>query len=248
MKYIRVLNETSPAALDNAWLTQMYDARDPTNSTIKADLDYVAQYWNSTGYDLWEEVVDKHFFTALVQHKALVEGAQLARSLGDHESADWYDYQQGVLKNFVKANFWNETTGHLMSMLETPDRCGLDCALLLGSIHGGQDTLFPPWSSEVLASLEKLVGAFFDLYPINKQAPPYHPEGTVRGPGIGRYPEDVYDGVGVSEGHPWCAPPTLPAFPPANILQVPLHLQCIQHHLPRHHPLPRNRPPRNRRY
>lgn len=201
MKYIRVLNETN--TLDDAWLRKMYDTEYPTNSTIKADLEYVSQSWNLTGYDLWEEVIDRHFFTALVQHKALVEGAELARALDDHDAANWYDIQQGQLKDFLEGSFWNESAGHLKAMLETPDRCGIDCALLLGSIHGGQGTLFPPWSSKVLASLEKLVGTMFELYPINSITPPYHVEGNILGAGVGRYPEDVYDGVDVSEGHPW---------------------------------------------
>src|SRR5438045_9124198 len=30
------------------------------------------RYWNSTGYDLWEEVLGSSFFTIAAQHRALV--------------------------------------------------------------------------------------------------------------------------------------------------------------------------------
>lgn len=41
---------------------------------IQNDLAYVEQYWNKTGFDLWEEVDGSSFFTIAVQHRALVEG------------------------------------------------------------------------------------------------------------------------------------------------------------------------------
>lgn len=36
---------------------------------IKNDLSYSAQYWNSTGFDLWEEVQGSSFFTILGTHR-----------------------------------------------------------------------------------------------------------------------------------------------------------------------------------
>ncbi len=54
----------------------------PPNSVIKADLEYVSKFWNETdGYDLWEESMGKHLFTASVQLRALREGAELAGAL-----------------------------------------------------------------------------------------------------------------------------------------------------------------------
>lgn len=49
---------------------------------ISNDLSYVEQYWNQTGFDLWEEVDGSSFFTVAVQHRALVEGAALAQRIG----------------------------------------------------------------------------------------------------------------------------------------------------------------------
>jgi len=44
---------------------------------IKNDLAYVAQYWNQTGFDLWEEVQGSSFFTT----QASIEVSPLRRTL-----------------------------------------------------------------------------------------------------------------------------------------------------------------------
>ncbi|KAI5795670.1 Six-hairpin glycosidase-like protein [Geopyxis carbonaria] len=203
MKYIRGLNETHPKLLDKGWLRKMYDGKMPTQSVIKADLEYVARSWDLPGFDLWEEINDKHFFTAIVQHRALVEGRDFAAALGDTAAADWYETQQNALKETLLKKFWNEKKGHIMSMLNTPERGGLDAAILLGSLHGGQIDVFPAWSDSILASLHKLVADMATRHPVNSLESPASPGGEPIGVGIGRYPEDVYDGVGFTMGNPW---------------------------------------------
>lgn len=192
MKFIRAINASDPSALEQEWIGKLYDGKLPTNSIIKADLEYISTQWNRTGFDLWEEVDDMHFYTLIVQRRALVEGSNLATLLGDHYASKWYDSQQIMLKEFLEQKFWNEKRGHLMSMLNTPDRGGIDCSLVLGALHGGSDDLYPSWSDEVLASMEKLITEMAILHPINRLTPPYHPEGRLRGVGIGRYPEDRF--------------------------------------------------------
>lgn len=202
--YIKTLNETEPELVTEEWLTKLYDPTKPNFSIIKADLEYIARTWNEQGFDLWEETMDLHFFTALVQHKALVEGRDLARLLNDQKGAAWYDRQQSTLKGFLKDQFWSKEKGHLLAYLNTPHRTGLDCSLMLGAIHGGQSDLFPAWSDEVLVSMQMLINDMEKRHSINRQAPPYYKEEErLRGVGIGRYPEDIYDGVGFSGGHPW---------------------------------------------
>ena len=46
------------------------------------DLAYIGEYWNSTTFDLWEEVKGSSFFTAAVQYRAMVEGNNLAEQIG----------------------------------------------------------------------------------------------------------------------------------------------------------------------
>lgn len=196
MRYLRALNESDPQALDKNLLSQMYDAQFPTHSIIKADLEYVSHSWNLTGFDLWEETRDLHFYTAIVQRRALLEGRDLAIALHDPAAASWYESHQLKLKDFVETSFWNKQRGHLVASLNSRrhNRNGMDCALLLGALHGGQDDLFPPWSDKILASLEALAADMKERYPVNRHSPPYHPEeDRLRGVGIGRYPEDLYE-------------------------------------------------------
>jgi glucoamylase len=216
MAYLRAYNASHP----HLWITgdanraqyqDLYDAKLPTHSVIKADLEYVARYWSHPGFDLWEEVSGTHFFTASVQLRALREGADIARAFGDAGAADWYEKQAALLSKSIQRDFWDEKRGHLVATKDT-NRSGLDCALLLGAIHGDpEDTMggYAPYSEEVLVSLLELVKDQRFRFPIN--AAPESPPGDriaddlLAGVGIGRYPEDVYDGYGTSPsgGNPW---------------------------------------------
>ena len=204
INFIRAVNQTHPELVTSQWVGKLYDPDLAANSIVKSDLEYVSHHWKDIGFDLWEEIQDLHFFTSLVQHKALVQGRDLALSLDDNGAASWYDRQQAELRRFIKTEFWDERNGHLKAYIHTPYRSGLDCSIILGSIHGGQRDLYPPWSDEVLASTQIFINQMQVLYPVNKQRPPHYPEDErLRGVGIGRYPEDIYDGVGSSEGNPW---------------------------------------------
>src|SRR5690606_23510828 len=131
----------------------------------------------------------------MVQRRALIEGADLAEKLGDSGAATWYRSQANAiaarLPSFWNGAFINEHQG-------ISYRSGTDCATLLGAIHGNGAKgygLYEPVSDEILLSLEKLVSVMKPLYAINQN--------TAVGTAIGRYPEDVYDGVGTSKAHPW---------------------------------------------
>ena len=71
----------------------LYDSALPTSSVIKTDLEYVASQWNQPSFDPWEEVEGDHFFTRMVQRRALIEGAGLASILGDSRAAQLYTAQ-----------------------------------------------------------------------------------------------------------------------------------------------------------
>lgn len=62
-------------------------AKDIIWPIVKNDVNYVAQYWNQTGFDLWEEVNGSSFFTVASQHRALVQGNTLAQKMGDSGAA-----------------------------------------------------------------------------------------------------------------------------------------------------------------
>ncbi|KAF2829290.1 hypothetical protein CC86DRAFT_345940 [Ophiobolus disseminans] len=217
MHYLREYNASHPSlwSSNNAvdFFKPYYHPSMPPNSVIKADLEYVSHHWIESGFDLWEEVEGLHFFNLMVSARSLREGSDLARSFEDFGAAEWYQEQAGYIENLL-TKFWNPGKGHLVETLWSK-RTGLDCGLLLGSIHAlpsdaSQDeAVFPPWSDEILISLLELARDQHDRFPINS-SPSEDQDDDVEeypfeGTGIGRYPEDVYDGYGTSNrgGNPW---------------------------------------------
>lgn len=71
---------------------------------IRLDLDYVADNWNASTFDLWEEVNSLSFFTAAVQHRALHQGAALASAIGEPSLASAYSTQADRVFCFLQVN------------------------------------------------------------------------------------------------------------------------------------------------
>ncbi|KAF7312552.1 Glucoamylase [Mycena indigotica] len=162
--------------------------------TIKLDLDYVVASWNSTGFDLWEEVSSSSFFTTAVQHRSLREGAALASALGQDGSA--YTTQANNALCFLQS-YWNPTGGYITANTGG-SRSGKDANTALASIHtfdpaaGCDAATFQPCSDKALSSLKVYVDSFRSIYAINQGIASNAAVAT------GRYPEDVYFG-----GNPW---------------------------------------------
>jgi len=162
---------------------------------IANDLSYVGQYWNSTGFDLWEEVQGSSFFTTQAQHRALAEGADLAKSLG--VSCTGCDQAPQVLC-FLQNSFWNGK--FIVSNINVNNgRTGIDGNSILGSIANFDidaycdSPTFQPCNSMALANFKVLVDTFREAYSINHGIP------VGQGVALGRYAEDIYMG-----GNPWC--------------------------------------------
>jgi len=161
---------------------------------IRNDLSYTAQYWNQTGFDLWEEVQGSSFFTIAASHRALVEGSALAASIG--QSCPNCDSQAPQVLCFLQS-FW--TGQYINSNINTNEgRTGKDANSILTSIHNFDpaapcdDLTFQPCSSRALANHKQVVDSFRSTYSIN--------DGFAQGQAIaiGRYNEDVY-----YNGNPW---------------------------------------------
>jgi glucoamylase len=154
-----------------------------------------------------------HFFNLMVSARSLKEGSHFADAFGDFGAAEWYREQAGYIENLL-TKFWNPSKGHLVETLWSK-RSGLDCGLLLGSLHAlpsdasQSEATYPPWSDEILISLLALTRDQRDRFPINSRPTEDRSDDTeefaFEGTGIGRYPEDVYDGYGTSNrgGNPW---------------------------------------------
>ncbi|KAK6586759.1 hypothetical protein PZA11_000049 [Diplocarpon coronariae] len=160
---------------------------------ISNDLSYVGQYWNSTGFDLWEEVQGSSFFTIQAQHRALVEGAALAKSL--NVNCTGCDQAPEVLC-FLQT-FWNGE--YIVSNINVNNsRTGLDGNSILGSINNFDinaycdSPTFQPCNSKSLANFKALIDSFRVAYTINQGIP------KNQGVAVGRYAEDIYQG-----GNPW---------------------------------------------
>lgn len=166
---------------------------------VKLDLDYVAQYWNSTGFDLWEEVSGSSFFTTAVQHRALREGAKFATALGDSTRASTYTTQAANALCFLQS-YWNPTSKYASSNVNGGSvvRSGLDANSILASIHtfdpnaGCDAATFQPCSDKALANHKAVVDSFRATYALNSG------KAASAAVAVGRYKEDSYYG-----GNPW---------------------------------------------
>ncbi|KAI1745469.1 family 15 glycosyl hydrolase [Xylaria scruposa] len=181
------------------WLVQNGYTSTATNliwPIIRNDLAYVAQYWNQTGFDLWEEVQGSSFFTVSAQHRALIEGSALAKTLGS--SCNACDAVAPQVLCFLQT-FWSSSSGYALANINVNNgRSAKDANVILGSIHNFDPALkcdaatFQPCSDRALASHKVIVDSFRSIYNINS--------GISAGSAVavGRYPEDVY-----YNGNPW---------------------------------------------
>jgi glucoamylase len=183
---------------------------------IKPDLHYIMSSWPQTGFDLWEEVDSVHFFTSITQLRAIQDGVVL-HALYDPEDEKFgasLEETFAQLKEFIEsADRAGFKLLRLPYLIETPSlltekrRSGLDVASILGALHAHslettdmykryQSVPFDVDDSHVLNSLEAIVADMKYRYPVNRYKAGW-------GVGVGRYPEDVYDGYGTLEGNPW---------------------------------------------
>ncbi|KAJ9149034.1 Glucoamylase [Pleurostoma richardsiae] len=180
------------------WLIEQGDASRVKSviwPVISNDLSYVGQYWNSTGFDLWEEVSGSSFFTTQNQYRSLVEGAALADKLG--VTCTGCDQASEVLC-FLQT-YWN---GDFFTANINVDngRTGIDANTVLGPIAVFDPSAtcdspsLQPCHSRSLANFKVFVDTFRNasLYPINAGID------ATDGVALGRYPEDVY-----YNGNPW---------------------------------------------
>ncbi len=180
---------------------RLFDHKKSQVGVIKKDLDYVAVHWREPSFDLWEEVQGDHFYTRMVQRRAMVEGAQLALALGDSKSARIYSRQAIEIEQDL-VNFWDPSRGYFIATRNQVaglnyKHSQLDTAIILGLLHGSLNDGFLPFSDQkVQSTLDHLARAFTQVYKINHRS-------EIPGVAIGRYPEDQYGGNHFNGGNPW---------------------------------------------
>ncbi len=176
----------------------LYKAELPAHSLIKADLEYVSHHWREASTELWEEEAGTSIYTRMAQWRALTEGAEFARLMGDHAAADWYATQAAEIYAGLNRH-WDPSVGYVRATIDhtaaRPEKSsGLDIASILAVLHSGPE--LGEWSvldGRVQATVYKLEEAFMSAYPINQGE-----RAAGLAPAIGRYPGDQYYG-----GNPW---------------------------------------------
>jgi glucoamylase len=187
---------------------RLYDGKLLTDSVIKTDLEYLARVVGQPCFDCWEEVRGHHFFTQLLVHNALRQGAFLAMRLGDLGAARFYLDRAAILESPLRSH-WDPQRGYLVATpdpTEGPDepRSGLDSSTIVATLGAYSvadvhtDNLYPVEHEQVLATAAALESTFAALFPIND------PSRNIPGIAMGRYPEDHYDGYRRGAyGNPW---------------------------------------------
>jgi glucoamylase len=192
----------SPLAYDPA----LYSADLSVHSAIKRDLEYISHRWRDTDFDVWEEVKGHHFFTRLFQMHALRVGSNLAAYMNDPHAAAWYAQNAESLRIALDKH-WDPKRGFVSATLNRDGgldyKSGLDSAVVIAVLETAQysDLKSDAWTvldPRIQSTIHRLEAEFTKIYSINSLV------GAQKGPMIGRYPEDTYDGVQTGKlGNPW---------------------------------------------
>lgn len=180
---------------------RFYSLKLHRGGVIKRDLEFVSHQWRAPSFDLWEEVKGDHFYTRMVQRRALLEGADFANTMGDRGAAQWYIQQAREIEQDLQ-NFWDPSRGHFLTTRHWAGgmdykNSQLDTAFVLGLLHGSLPDGFLSFKDpRVLATMDRLAQSFREIYPINHRS-------GIPGIAIGRYPEDRYGGSHFDGGNPW---------------------------------------------
>lgn len=165
---------------------------------IQDDLDFIALNWSSDGYDIWEEIYGLHFYTGMVQYRALTDGVRYFGAHGDLARKNHYQQEAQKLAQTLE-RYFDKNRNRIIPTLRDARGTGLkvsdlDSSILLGVLHGNSLSVD---NDALLNSVETLREFFAGFYPINSNS--NHLTLT------GRYPEDVYDGIGMQStgGNPW---------------------------------------------
>ena len=208
---INYLNFLENNDLDVLYPNLIHNVSFVYNEILKPDLTYVINKWDKDGFDLWEEIDSIHLFTSLTMLKSLKMGIKLSEAFEDYEFNLRLRTSFTALRLYILLDSGFKVP-NIPFLIETPSlvaeakRCGLDIGSILASLRAHDlddptDIIDIPFSvddSSVLSTLAALVTDMKYRYPIN------HADGTFnKGFAIGRYPEDLYDGLGISEGNPW---------------------------------------------
>ncbi|OZJ02834.1 hypothetical protein BZG36_04351 [Bifiguratus adelaidae] len=187
-------------------ISQIWDSNTyPTSAPVLRDLLFVANNWSSPSFDLWEEESSDHFYTRMVQRRALIMGSQFAQQMGNQSVSSTLSAAANALTQTL-SQFWDPMRNLILyeyGPILRGKSSFKDAAVLLGVLHGyANDHVYSYTDDKVLASAFELATSFLDIYPIANIT--QDQSGLTLGIPIGRYPEDTYNGVETTgAGNPW---------------------------------------------
>jgi len=135
------------------------------------DLLFVANNWTAPSFDLWEEEEADHFYTRMVQRRALVLGAAFATKMGDSATASKLTAQIPAITASL-SQFWDQGRNLLLYEYGPVLRGKAsykDISVVLGVIHGyAGDGVYGYTNDEVLATAYQIATSFLPIYPVAK--------------------------------------------------------------------------------
>ncbi|MGH6831037.1 MAG: glycoside hydrolase family 15 protein, partial [Methylocella sp.] len=166
-------------------------ARASMRALILTDLEFIVRRWREPCFDIWEEELGHHYYTRLMHHAAVADGAQWLASTGADETARTHAClaaAQEIAKSLD--DYWCPAKGYYASRHGVANGVAekeLDFATILAVIHAargkGAHSVLDPRVMATLARLEELFDA---SYAINRG------RAETRGPAMGRYAGDRY--------------------------------------------------------
>lgn len=171
----------------NYILKKLYDCKYPISHTIiKRDLEYICNVYQNPCFDLWEEIYGEHFYTIMVQKKALDLGILLANELGDNGASIHYANISNKLSEKLNQFYRNNKIISSINISNREyDEREYDMAILLAFLH--TKTKF---NDELKNTMNDMIELFKHEYPINTDK-----KYDIL---VGRYKHDEY-----YNGNPW---------------------------------------------
>ncbi|MGH6842695.1 MAG: glycoside hydrolase family 15 protein [Methylocella sp.] len=179
-------------ALMRFWSLEGLDsqARASMRALILTDLGFTFRSWREPSFDIWEEELGHHYYTRLIHHAALADGAAWMEEEGvDEPRAEAYrDAAQKIAQTLDE--YWCPEKGFYVSRRGVENGVSskeLDFATILAVIHAGRkEGAHSVLDPKVMATLARLEELFEKSYAINRDRP------ETRGPAMGRYADDRY--------------------------------------------------------
>ena len=101
------------------WPTSALDdseMRSAARRLIEADMSFTHQHWREPSFDIWEEESGHHYYTRLVQHAALTDGARWLEELGDPRRARAYREASREIADALDGH-WDAAKGFYLSRI-----------------------------------------------------------------------------------------------------------------------------------